>query len=52
VYGENGTLEEVINGFSFSNTASAVFERVEVNASQRVGFVNGLNTNELQSFTY
>jgi hypothetical protein len=52
VYTENGTLEETLNGFSFSNAFSAVFERVEVNPSQRTGYVNGPGANELQSFTY
>jgi WD40 repeat protein len=52
VYSENGTLEETLNGFSFSNAFSAVFERVEVNPSQRTGYVNGPGANELQEFTY
>lgn len=52
VCSENGTLEETLNGFSFSNTFSAVFERVEVNPSQRTGYANGPSANELQSFTY
>ena len=52
VYDENGSLDETINGFSFSNVYSAVFERVEVNAAQRTGYVNGPSGNELQEFTY
>ena len=52
VYDENGSLIETINGFSFSNRFSALFERVEVNATQRTGYVNGPNANQLQEFTY
>lgn len=52
VYDENGTLDETINGFSFSNVSSAFFERVEVNATQRTGYVNGPSGNELQGFSY
>jgi hypothetical protein len=42
-------IEETLNGFSFSNVASAVLERVEVNGAQRLGYVNGPASNELQS---
>jgi hypothetical protein len=52
VYSETGTLEETLNGFSFSNVASAILERVEVNGKTRQGYVNGPNGNDLQSFTY
>jgi hypothetical protein len=52
VYDEKGTLVETLNGFSFPNVGSAVYERVEVNASKRVGYVNGPLANELQSFSY
>jgi hypothetical protein len=52
VYGEDGTLLETLNGFSFSNVASAILEHIQVNGAQRTGFVNGPSDNQLQSFTY
>jgi hypothetical protein len=52
VYDEKGHLVEYINGFEFLNQFSPVIPRIAVNATQRLGYANGPNENELQEFTY
>ncbi len=52
VYDEKGNLIETINGFNFLNLFSPVVPHLAVNPSQRIGYVNGPNQNELQEFAY
>ena len=52
VYDERGAVREILNGFSFSNRFAAIFARVSVNPSKRIGYVNGPEVNELQEFSY
>jgi hypothetical protein len=52
VYNEKGHLVEYIDGFDFLFQDSPVTPRIAVNGTQRVGYVNGPNENELQEFGY
>lgn len=52
VYDENGNLVETINGFAFGGRFSDTRPAIQVNAGKRVGFVNGSQGNEIQSFSY
>jgi hypothetical protein len=52
VYDEHGKLVEYINGFDFFNPFSVVVPHLAVNPSNRTGYVNGPNLNQLQEFTY
>ncbi len=54
VYDTHGTLQETINGFSFSNTFNVVAAHIALHPSQRSGFVDGpaSGVNEIQGFTY
>jgi len=52
VYDERGKLVEYINGFNFLNQFSVVVPHVAVNPSNRTGYVDGPNPNQLQEFTY
>ncbi|HVR45370.1 MAG TPA: hypothetical protein VMT95_01825 [Candidatus Binatia bacterium] len=52
VYDEHGKLVEFINGFEFLNRFSVVVPHLAVNPSNRTGYVNGPNLNQLQEFTY
>jgi hypothetical protein len=52
VYDEHGKLVEYINGFNFFNQFSVVVPHLAVNPSNRTGYVNGPNLNQLQEFTY
>ncbi|MGB8907338.1 MAG: hypothetical protein WCC84_01180 [Candidatus Cybelea sp.] len=52
VYDERGKLIEYINGFNFFSTYSVVVPHLAVNPSNRTGYVNGPNLNQLQEFTY
>ncbi|MFZ0681294.1 MAG: hypothetical protein WAM84_00280 [Candidatus Cybelea sp.] len=53
VYDEHGKLVEYINGFDFfPSPYSVVVPHLAVNPSNRTGYVNGQNPNQLQEFTY
>jgi len=54
VYDINGNLQEIINGFSFSNAFNVVPAHIALKPSTRSGFVDGPDSgvNEIQSFTY
>jgi hypothetical protein len=52
VYNESGTLEESINGFSFSDASSVIPVRISVNPASRIGWVNGPQADQLQEFSY
>jgi hypothetical protein len=52
VYDEHGKLVEYINGFDFFSRYSVVVPHLAVNPSNRTGYVNGPNLNQLQEFTY
>jgi hypothetical protein len=53
VYDEHGKLVDYINGFDFFPSASSVVvPHLAVNPSNRTGYVNGPNPNQLQEFTY
>ncbi|HLY02936.1 MAG TPA: hypothetical protein VKR56_10655 [Candidatus Cybelea sp.] len=52
VYNEHGKLIEYINGFDFLSAYSVVVPHLAVNPSNRTGYVNGPNLNQLQEFTY
>jgi hypothetical protein len=52
VYDEHGKLVEYINGFQFFNRFSVVVPHLAVNPSNRTGYVNGPNLNQLQEFNY
>jgi hypothetical protein len=52
VYNEHGKLIEYINGFNFFSAYSVVVPHLAVNPSNRTGYVNGPNSNQLQEFTY
>jgi hypothetical protein len=52
VYNQSGTLEESINGFSFSDASSVIPVRISVNPTSRIGWVNGPQADQLQEFSY
>jgi hypothetical protein len=52
VYDEHGKLVEYINGFEFFNPFSVVVPHLAVNPTNRTGYVNGPNLNQLQEFSY
>jgi hypothetical protein len=52
VYDERGKLIEYINGFNFLDLYTPVVPHLAVNPSNRTGYVNGPNLNQLQEFTY
>lgn len=54
VYDTNGSLQETINGFSFSNAFNVVPAYIALHPSQRTGYVDGpdAGVTELQGFTY
>jgi hypothetical protein len=53
VYDEHGKLVEYINGFDFfPSPYSVVVPHLAVNPSNRTGYVNGPNIDQLQEFTY
>lgn len=53
VYEENGTLDESINGFDFTDAGDFVIPiRIAINPSRRIGWVNGPGDNQLQEFSY
>ena len=52
IYNESGTLEESINGFSFSNASSVIPLRISINPTSRIGWVNGPQADQLQEFSY
>ncbi|MFZ0573173.1 MAG: hypothetical protein WA304_09940 [Candidatus Cybelea sp.] len=52
VYNESGTLEESINGFSFSDASSVIPVRISINPTSRSGWVNGPQADQLQGFYY
>jgi hypothetical protein len=52
VYNESGTLEESINGFSFSDASSVIPVRISINPTSRSGWVNGPQADQLQEFSY
>ena len=41
IYNESGTLEESINGFSFSDASSVIPVRISINPTSRSAWVNG-----------
>jgi hypothetical protein len=52
VYNESGTLEESINGFSFSDASTVIPVRISINPTSRIGWVNGPQADQLQEFSY
>lgn len=52
IYNEGGTLEESINGFSFSDASSVIPVRISINPTSRTGWVNGPLADQLQEFSY
>lgn len=54
VYSTNGTLEETLNEFSFSNVSNVVPAHIALHPSLRSGYVDGpdASVDSLQSFTY
>ncbi|MGC2633686.1 MAG: hypothetical protein WA215_05670 [Candidatus Cybelea sp.] len=52
IYNESGTLEESINGFSFSDASSVIPVRISINPTSRTGWVNGPQADQLQEFSY
>jgi hypothetical protein len=52
IYNESGTLEESINGFSFSDASSVIPVRISINPTSRTGWVNGPLADQLQEFSY
>jgi hypothetical protein len=52
VYNESGTLEESINGFSFSDASTVIPVRISINPTSRTGWVNGPEVDQLQEFSY
>ena len=52
IYNESGTLEESINGFSFSDASSVIPVRISINPTSRSGWVNGPQADQLQEFSY
>ena len=54
VYDIHGSLQETINGFSFSNASNVVPMHIALHPSQRFGYVDGpdAGVTELQAFTY
>jgi hypothetical protein len=53
VYEENGTLDESVNGFDFTDAGDFVIPiRIAINPNERIGWVNGPGDNQLQEFSY
>ena len=52
IYNESGTLEESINGFSFSDSSTVIPVRISINPTSRTGWVNGPQADQLQEFSY
>ncbi|MFZ0681754.1 MAG: hypothetical protein WAM84_02630 [Candidatus Cybelea sp.] len=52
IYNESGTLEESINGFSFSDASSVIPVRISINPTSRSAWVNGPQADQLQEFSY
>jgi hypothetical protein len=52
IYNESGTLEESINGFSFSDASTVIPVRISINPTSRTGWVNGPQADQLQEFSY
>jgi hypothetical protein len=54
VYSPNGTLQETLNGFNFSNVSNVVPAHMALHPSMRSGYVDGpdAGVSELQSFAY
>ena len=54
VYNTKGSLQETLNGFSFSNTFNVVPAHIALHPSLRSGFVDGPDSGvtDIQSFTY
>jgi hypothetical protein len=52
IYNESGTLEESINGFSFSDASTVIPVRISINPTSRSGWVNGPQADQLQEFSY
>jgi hypothetical protein len=54
VYDIHGSLQETINGFSFSNASNVVPMHIALHPSQRSGYLDGpdVGVTELQAFTY
>jgi hypothetical protein len=52
VYNESGTLEESVNGFSFSDASTVIPVRISINPTSRTGWVNGPQADQLQEFSY
>jgi hypothetical protein len=52
IYNESGTLEESINGFSFSDASTVIPVRISINPASRTGWVNGPQADQLQEFSY
>ena len=52
VYDTKGNLQETLNGFTFSNASSVVPMHIALNPANRIGYVDGPGSAELQSFTY
>jgi len=54
VYDIHGNLQEIVNGFSFSNSFNVIPMYIALHPSQRSGYVQGPDdgVTELQAFTY
>jgi hypothetical protein len=52
VFDTKGNFVESLNGFSFSNAFTVIPVHIALNPSNRSGYVDGPNVNQIQSFTY
>lgn len=52
VYDTTGTLQETLNGFSFSDSFTVIGAHIAINPSSRTGFIDGPGTGEIQKFSY
>jgi hypothetical protein len=52
VFDTRGNLVESLNGFNFPNAFTVEPIHIALHPSNRTGYVDGPNVNQLQSFTY
>ena len=53
VYDEKGNLKETIDGFSFNRDYPLNFGlKIVINPTKRIGWVRGVQVNQLQQFFY
>jgi hypothetical protein len=52
VYDPKGNLIESLDGFNFSNASAVIRTHIALNPTNRTGYIDGPDVNQLQSFSY